>query len=140
MESYALLIGATLSAGTVLAIAALGLLINEKAGIVNLGVSMAAATATVVCACGVIGTSWLAHRPALAYTLFAVSAGSYAWAWASGSRRREAEREAGRAADAHARRSTNGAGDGGGDSPGGDSPREGRDGGPEPDYTHPHLD
>ena len=37
MESYALLLGATLSAGTVLAIAALGLLINEKAGIVNLG-------------------------------------------------------------------------------------------------------
>ena len=37
MESYALLIGATLSAGTVLALAALGLLINEKAGIVNLG-------------------------------------------------------------------------------------------------------
>ena len=37
MESYALLIGATLNAGTVLAIAALGLLINEKAGIVNLG-------------------------------------------------------------------------------------------------------
>ena len=37
MESYALLIGATLSAGTVLAIASLGLLINEKAGIVNLG-------------------------------------------------------------------------------------------------------
>jgi len=37
MESWALLIGSTLSAGTVLAIAALGLLINEKAGIVNLG-------------------------------------------------------------------------------------------------------
>ncbi|MDD0810579.1 ABC transporter permease [Curvibacter sp. RS43] len=37
MESYALLLGATLNAGTVLAIAALGLLINEKAGIVNLG-------------------------------------------------------------------------------------------------------
>jgi simple sugar transport system permease protein len=37
MESYALLIGSMLSAGTVLAIAALGLLINEKAGIVNLG-------------------------------------------------------------------------------------------------------
>ena len=32
METYALLIAATLSAGTVLAIAALGLLINEKAG------------------------------------------------------------------------------------------------------------
>lgn len=37
MESYALLLASTLSAGTVLAIAALGLLINEKAGIVNLG-------------------------------------------------------------------------------------------------------
>ena len=37
MESYALLVAATLNAGTVLAIAALGLLINEKAGIVNLG-------------------------------------------------------------------------------------------------------
>jgi simple sugar transport system permease protein len=37
MESTALLIAATLNAGTVLAIASLGLLINEKAGIVNLG-------------------------------------------------------------------------------------------------------
>ncbi len=37
MESYALLLAATLNAGTVLAIAALGLLINEKAGIINLG-------------------------------------------------------------------------------------------------------
>jgi ABC-type uncharacterized transport system permease subunit len=37
MESYALLIAATLSAGTVLALASLGLLINEKVGIVNLG-------------------------------------------------------------------------------------------------------
>ncbi|MGZ5180220.1 MAG: ABC transporter permease [Ramlibacter sp.] len=37
MESYALLIAATLNAGTVLALAALGLLVNEKAGIVNLG-------------------------------------------------------------------------------------------------------
>ncbi|MCI4441359.1 nucleoside ABC transporter membrane protein [Tibeticola sediminis] len=37
MEAYALLLAATLNAGTVLALAALGLLINEKAGIVNLG-------------------------------------------------------------------------------------------------------
>ena len=37
MDSYALLLGSMLSAGTVLAIAALGLLINEKAGVVNLG-------------------------------------------------------------------------------------------------------
>jgi ABC-type uncharacterized transport system permease subunit len=37
METYALLIAATLDAGTILALAALGLLINEKAGVVNLG-------------------------------------------------------------------------------------------------------
>ncbi len=37
MDSLALLIAATLNAGTVLAFAALGLLINERAGIVNLG-------------------------------------------------------------------------------------------------------
>ncbi|KQV50342.1 ABC transporter permease [Pelomonas sp. Root1217] len=37
MNEIALLIAATLSAGTVLAIAGLGLLINERAGIVNLG-------------------------------------------------------------------------------------------------------
>jgi simple sugar transport system permease protein len=37
MDAYALLLAATLDAGTVLAIAALGLLVNEKAGIVNLG-------------------------------------------------------------------------------------------------------
>jgi general nucleoside transport system permease protein len=37
METYALLFAATLNAGTVLALASLGLLINERAGIVNLG-------------------------------------------------------------------------------------------------------
>ena len=37
MNEFALLLAATLSAGTVLAIAGLGLLINERAGIVNLG-------------------------------------------------------------------------------------------------------
>jgi general nucleoside transport system permease protein len=37
MDAYALLLAATLNAGTVLALASLGLLINEKAGIVNLG-------------------------------------------------------------------------------------------------------
>ncbi len=37
MESLALLIAATLNAGTVLAIAGLGLLINERAGVLNLG-------------------------------------------------------------------------------------------------------
>ncbi|MCX7250206.1 MAG: ABC transporter permease [Burkholderiales bacterium] len=37
MEQSALLLASSLNAGTVLAIAALGLLINEKAGVVNLG-------------------------------------------------------------------------------------------------------
>ena len=43
MDSYALLIAATLNAGTVLAIAGLGLLINERAGVVNLGMLLLAA-------------------------------------------------------------------------------------------------
>ena len=37
MDAFALLIAATLNAGTVLAIAGLGLLINERAGVLNLG-------------------------------------------------------------------------------------------------------
>jgi simple sugar transport system permease protein len=37
MDSFALLLAATLNAGTVLAFAGLGLLINERAGILNLG-------------------------------------------------------------------------------------------------------
>jgi len=37
MQEYALLLASALNAGTVLALAALGLLINEKVGIVNLG-------------------------------------------------------------------------------------------------------
>jgi simple sugar transport system permease protein len=61
MESYALLLAATLNAGTVLAIASLGLLINEKVGIVNLGAegmmlcAAIAGFATVV----VTGSDWL---------------------------------------------------------------------------------
>src|SRR5688500_7261856 len=37
MASFALLLAATLNAGTVLALAGLGLLINERAGVLNLG-------------------------------------------------------------------------------------------------------
>ncbi len=37
MESLALLVAASMNAGTILAIAALGLLVNERAGVVNLG-------------------------------------------------------------------------------------------------------
>jgi general nucleoside transport system permease protein len=62
MESFALLVAATLNAGTVLAIAGLGLLINERAGIVNLGaegmmlVAAIAGFATAV----QTGNDWLA--------------------------------------------------------------------------------
>ncbi len=61
MESYALLLAATLNAGTVLAIAALGLLINEKAGIVNLGAEgMLLCAAIAGFATGVhTGSDWL---------------------------------------------------------------------------------
>ncbi|HUP08919.1 MAG TPA: ABC transporter permease [Caldimonas sp.] len=62
MDAFALLIAATLNAGTVLAFAALGLLINERAGIVNLGaegmmlVAAVAGYATAVHS----GNDWLA--------------------------------------------------------------------------------
>ena len=61
-DTFALLIAATLNAGTVLAIAGLGLLINERAGIVNLGaegmmlVAAIAGYATAVHS----GSDWLA--------------------------------------------------------------------------------
>ncbi|MDB5844685.1 MAG: inner-rane translocator [Polaromonas sp.] len=62
MDSTALLIAASLNSGTVLAIASLGLLINERAGIVNLGaegmmlVAAIAGFATAVST----GSDWLA--------------------------------------------------------------------------------
>ncbi len=61
MESYALLIAATLNAGTVLALAALGLLINEKAGIVNLGAEGLMLCAAIAGFATVVhtGSTWL---------------------------------------------------------------------------------
>ena len=61
MDSTALLLAATLSAGTVLAIAALGLLINEKAGIVNLGAEGMMLCAALAGFVAVVhtGNSWL---------------------------------------------------------------------------------
>jgi simple sugar transport system permease protein len=62
MDSFALLLAATLNAGTVLAIAGIGLLINERAGIINLGaegmmlVAAIAGFATAV----TTGNDWLA--------------------------------------------------------------------------------
>jgi general nucleoside transport system permease protein len=61
MEQYALLLAATLNAGTVLAIAALGLLINEKAGVVNLGAEGLMLCAAVAGFAAVVhtGNDWL---------------------------------------------------------------------------------
>ena len=61
MDSYALLLAATLNAGTVLALASLGLLINEKVGIVNLGaegIMLCAAIAGFACVVHT-GNDWL---------------------------------------------------------------------------------
>ena len=78
MDAFALLIAATLNAGTVLAFAALGLLINERAGIVNLGaegmmlVAAVAGYATAVHS----GNDWLAlGAGALAGALMAAAFG-----------------------------------------------------------------
>ena len=62
MEALSLLLAATLNAGTVLAFAALGLLINERAGIVNLGAEgMMLVAAIAGFAVGVhTGSDWLA--------------------------------------------------------------------------------
>ena len=68
MEALALLTAATFNAGTILALAALGLLINEKAGIVNLGAegmmlcAAIAGFATVV----VTGNDWLGFAAGMA--------------------------------------------------------------------------
>ena len=61
MDSYALLFASMLNAGTVLAIAALGLLINEKAGIVNLGAEGMMLCAAIAGFVAVVhtGSDWL---------------------------------------------------------------------------------
>lgn len=68
MDSAALLLAATLSAGTVLAIAALGLLINEKAGIVNLGAEGMMLCAAIAGFATVVhtGNSWLGFAAGMA--------------------------------------------------------------------------
>ena len=78
MDSWPLLVAATLNSGTVLAFAALGLLINERAGIVNLGaegimlVAAVAGFATVVHT----GNDWLGFGAgALAGALLAAAFG-----------------------------------------------------------------
>ena len=68
MDSIALLVAATLSAGTILALAALGLLINEKAGIVNLGAEGMMLCAAIAGFATVVhtGNSWLGFAAGMA--------------------------------------------------------------------------
>jgi general nucleoside transport system permease protein len=68
MDSYALLIAATLNAGTVLALASLGLLINEKAGIVNLGAEGMMLCAAIAGFATVVhtGSDWLGFAAGMA--------------------------------------------------------------------------
>ncbi len=79
MEAYALLIGSTLSAGTVLAIAALGLLINEKAGIVNLGAEGMMLCAAIAGFAAVVhtGNPWLGFAAGM--LAGALLAGVFGW-------------------------------------------------------------
>ena len=68
MEAYPLLFASTLSAGTVLALAALGLLINEKSGIVNLGAEGMMLCAAIAGFATVIhtGSDWLGFAAGMA--------------------------------------------------------------------------
>ncbi len=79
MESYALLIGSTLSAGTVLALAALGLLINEKAGIVNLGAEGMMLCAAIAGFAAVVhtGNPWIGFAAGM--LAGALLAGAFGW-------------------------------------------------------------
>ena len=68
MDAYALLLGSTLTAGTILALAALGLLINEKAGIVNLGAEGMMLCAAIAGFVTVVhtGSTWLGFAAGMA--------------------------------------------------------------------------
>ncbi len=79
MEAYPLLFASTLSAGTVLALAALGLLINEKSGIVNLGAEGMMLCAAIAGFATVIhtGNDWLGFAAGMAAG--AVLAAAFGW-------------------------------------------------------------
>jgi len=79
MDQVALLIAATLNSGTVLAFAALGLLINERAGIVNLGAEgmMLVAAVAGFAAAVHTGNDWIAFGAgALAGAVLAAAFGA----------------------------------------------------------------
>ena len=78
MDAFALLLAATLNAGTVLALAALGLLINERAGVVNLGAEGMMLVAAVIGFATAVhtGNDWVAFGTgALAGALMAACFG-----------------------------------------------------------------
>ncbi|MDO8449415.1 MAG: ABC transporter permease [Rhodoferax sp.] len=68
MDSYALLLAATLNAGTVLALASLGLLNNEKVGVVNLGAEGMMLCAAIAGFATVVhtGNDWLGFAAGMA--------------------------------------------------------------------------
>jgi general nucleoside transport system permease protein len=78
MDTYALLLAATLNAGTVLGLAGLGLLVNERAGIVNLGAEgmMLVAAIAGFATAATTGSDWLAFAAgALSGALMAAAFG-----------------------------------------------------------------
>ena len=79
MEAYPLLFASTLSAGTVLALAALGLLVNEKSGIVNLGAEGMMLCAAIAGFATVIhtGSDWLGFAAGMAAG--SVMAAAFGW-------------------------------------------------------------
>ena len=79
MDAYPLLFASTLSAGTVLALAALGLLINEKAGIVNLGAEGMMLCAAIAGFAAVVhsGSDWVGFAAGMAAG--AVMAAAFGW-------------------------------------------------------------
>ena len=79
MDAYPLLFASTLSAGTVLALAALGLLINEKAGIVNLGAEGMMLCAAIAGLAAVVhsGSDWVGFAAGMAAG--AVMAAAFGW-------------------------------------------------------------
>ena len=79
MDAYPLLFASTLSAGTVLALAALGLLINEKSGIVNLGAEGMMLCAAIAGFATVIhtGSDWLGFAAGMAAG--SVMAAAFGW-------------------------------------------------------------
>src|SRR5881394_3143974 len=79
MDAFALLLAATLNGGTVLAFAALGLLINERAGIVNLGAEgmMLVAAIAGFAAAFHTGSDWIAFAAGMGAG--ALMAAAFGW-------------------------------------------------------------